>query len=210
MSKAIAFIAIFTFSTLIGFAQNYKPVENIDAFLKLYKEKAKSISSLRSKFVQEKTISFLEKKLVSEGTFCYKTPSQLRMEYIKPYTYLFILSNDKVIIRSNKKETNIPTSSNPIFKTISQITIDCVSGNVLNNKEFKSSILENTSSYQITLVPKSNAIESVMSQIKVIVSKQDYTVETVEMLENSGDATLITFKEKEINKPIPDALFTGN
>jgi len=207
--KNFAFCLLFIFSCYSCFSQTYKVLEDKEAFQKLYIEKAKNIVSLESKFVQEKSISFLEKKLISEGTFQFRKPSMLRMEYTKPFQYLFILNNDRVIIKSNSHETNISTNSNKVFKIISQITVDCVSGNVFNNKNFKSTILENNDSYLITLVPSATDIKSIMNEIKVIISKADYTVVKLEMVETSGDFTILVFKDKEINKTIPDASFTG-
>jgi len=44
--------------------------------------------------------------------------------------------------------------------------------------------------------------------IHVILSKKDYTVNKLEMYEQSGDNTLISFLNKEMNVSIADALFT--
>ena len=210
MNRIFSLIIFLLFIFNTSYAQNYKPLENREAFLKIYKEKAKATASLTSDFTQMKTISMLEKKLISEGRFCYKSPSKVRMEYIKPFAFLFILNNDRVIIRSNQKETTIPTSSNKIFKIISQITVDCVSGDVFDNKNFKSSILESNTQYEVTLIPTFKELESILKEIKVIVSKKDYTVDRIEMSEVSGDFTQIVFKNKEINPSVPDATFTGN
>ena len=44
--------------------------------------------------------------------------------------------------------------------------------------------------------------------INVIISKKDYSVNNIEMLELSGDNTVIRFVNKELNANIQDALFT--
>ncbi len=190
--------------------QEFNPISNEAVFKKIYSEKSAAINSLKSDFTQEKTITLLEHKLISEGSFQYKKMNKLRMEYFKPYSYLFIMNNDKVTIRNNQKQTSVSTKSNKLFKLISQITVDCVSGNVLESKDFQTSIFENKSLYLLKLTPKAKELKNVMNEIKIYVSKANYTVEKIEMYESSGDFTLLIFKNKQINSTIPDEVFSAN
>ena len=189
-------------------SQEFALLKDEVAFRKLFAEKSQEFNTLRSDFVQEKSIYLLENHIISNGSFQYKRDGKLRMEYFKPYSYLFVLNNDKVMIKNNQKQTNINANSNKLFKLISQITVDCINGNILNSKQFKTSILENSSSYRITLIPKLKELNSLLSEIVILISKKDYTVETIEMKEVSNDFTLMTFSNKEINKPINDEVFS--
>ena len=189
-------------------AQGFAPLKDEVAFRKLFAEKSQEFNTLKSDFVQEKSIYLLENHIISNGSFQYKRDGKLRMEYFKPYSYLFVLNNDKVMIKNNQKQTNINANSNKLFKLISQITVDCINGNILSSKQFKTSILENSNSYRITLIPKLKELNSLLSEIVILISKKDYTVETIEMKEVSNDFTLMTFSNKEINKPISDEVFS--
>jgi len=199
-------LLIFCFSSVI--AQDFNPLKDEVAFRKLFAEKSQEFITLKSDFVQEKSIYLLENHIISNGSFQYKREGKLRMEYFKPYSYLFVLNNDKVMIKNNQKQTNINANSNKLFKLISQITVDCINGNILSSKQFKTSILESSSSYKITLIPKMKELNSLLSEIIILISKKDYTVETIEMKEVSNDFTLMTFSNKEINKPIGDEAFS--
>ena len=199
-------ILILLFSSVM--AQEFALLKDEVAFRKLFAEKSQEFNTLRSDFVQEKSIYLLENHIISNGSFQYKRDGKLRMEYFKPYSYLFVLNNDKVMIKNNQKQTNINANSNKLFKLISKITVDCITGNILNSKQFKTSILENSSSYRITLIPKLKELNSLLSEIVILISKKDYTVETIEMKEVSNDFTLMTFSNKEINKPINDEVFS--
>lgn len=189
-------------------AQDFAPLKDEVAFRKLFAEKSQEFITLKSDFIQEKSIYLLENHIISNGSFQYKRDGKLRMEYFKPYSYLFVLNNDKVMIKNNQKQTNINANSNKLFKLISQITVDCINGNILSSKQFKTSILENGNSYRITLIPKLKELNSLLSEIVILISKKDYTVETIEMKEVSNDFTLMTFSNKEINKPISDEVFS--
>lgn len=198
-------VALFVFHNLLS--QKYHALENYQEFEKNYKEKSATITSIKSQFIQEKSISFLENKLIVEGIFYYKAPSKVRMEYQKPFNYLFILNNDKILLKSKDNTTTIPTSTNRIFRIISRITVDCVNGNIFKNKDFRSEIQENDSFYKVIMIPKDDELSDFFSDIVVYVSKEDLMVEKLEMNEQSGDATEIRFLGKEINKPVNDALF---
>lgn len=186
----------------------FTPCKDVATFKKQYAEASKKLATLRSTFVQEKSISMLKNKLVSHGEFCFKKKDKLRMEFTKPYSYLFILNGDKVFISDNQKQSEASTSSNKLFKKISQITISSVSGDILSSKEFTCQILESNSQYLLKLSPTSNEIKDFFRQFLIFISKNDHLVEKIEMAETSGDNTTITFKDKQVNIPLSDALFS--
>ena len=93
---------------------------------------------------------------------------------------------------------------------VSQITMECVSGNVLSSKEFKILVLENNLQYLLTLTPKDKTLKSLLKTIKIYIQKTDYTVDKIEMYEVSGDFTIMYFKNRQINTPIADEIFMAN
>jgi outer membrane lipoprotein-sorting protein len=205
----LLFIFILT-GTFSASAQNYTPVKNIVAFKSLYAEKSADINTLKSDFIQEKSISMLKNKIISEGSFIYKKNNKLRMEYTKPYTYLFVMDNDKITIKNNDKKSSVSTSSNKLFKMISQVTIDCVTGNVLNSKDFDIKVSENSITYHLVLIPRQKLLKSLFEKIDIRISKGDLTVDRIEMKESSGDNTLLIFRNKRINTPVADEVFKVN
>jgi outer membrane lipoprotein-sorting protein len=208
--RIILLISFLLTYSLLAFTQDFVPIANELAFKKLYIEKSASIQTLKSNFIQEKSISMLEKKLVSEGCFQFKKNGLLRMEYFKPYTYLFLMNKDKITIRNNQNQTTVSTSSNKLFKLISQIMLDCISGEVLSVKEFQTKVFENKTLYLLKLLPKDKNLKSLIKELDVYVSKSDYTVEKIDMFEVSGDFTKMIFKNKQINLLINDEIFTAN
>jgi len=194
--------------TMLHGQTGFTPCKDVATFKKQYAEASKKLATLRSTFVQEKSISMLKNKLVSHGEFCFKKKDKLRMEFTKPYSYLFILNGDKVFISDNQKQSEASTSSNKLFKKISQITISSVSGDILSSKEFTCQILESNSQYLLKLSPTSNEIKDFFRQFLIFISKNDHLVEKIEMAETSGDNTTITFKDKQVNIPLSDALFS--
>jgi len=191
-------------------AQNYTPVKDVAGFKKLYAAKSTAINTLKSDFVQEKSISMLNKKLISNGSFVFKKANKLRMEYAKPYPYIFVMNEDQIIIKNDQKKTNVSVNSNKMFKMISQLTIDCVTGNILNSKDFDIKISENAKVYFLVLKPNQKMIKSLFTEIHLLVAKSDFTVERIDLKETSGDSTTLIFSNKKINTPVSDDAFNVN
>ncbi len=191
-------------------AQNYIPLKDVAGFKKLYATKSSAINTLRSDFVQEKNIIILSNKLSSSGSFVFKKANKLRMEYTKPYQYIFVMNEDQIIIKNDQKKSNVSVNSNKMFKMISQLTIDCVTGNILNSKDFDIKISENTKVYFLVLKPNQKMIKSLFTEIDLLVDKSDFTVNRIDLKETSGDSTTLIFSNKKINTPVSDEVFNVN
>jgi outer membrane lipoprotein-sorting protein len=207
MLRAIIILMLLIPTMLCG-QTAFVPCKDIASFKKQYTEASKNLQSLKCNFVQEKSISMLKDKLVSNGEFAFKKPDRLRMEFKKPYSYIFILNGTKIFIQDNQKKTEISASGNKLFKKISQITVSSVSGDILNSSDFSVVILENSSQYMLQLTPKSKEIKELFKLFQVYISRNDNLIHKIDMTEVSGDNTTITFTDKKTNLPLNDALFT--
>ena len=71
----------------------------------------------------------------------FKKENNLRWQYYKPYSYIFILSSGKVTIKNENRTDRFDTNSNKMFREISEIMIGGVRGDVLaGNKKFNRSV----------------------------------------------------------------------
>lgn len=168
---------------------------------------AQRTGTIKSDFVQEKNLSMLSEKIISKGKFWFKKESLVRMEYTQPFHYQMVINKNSLFIKDGLKQNTLSTKSNKIFQQINRITVDCIQGTVMSNPDFKTRVFEGKSSYLIELSPVTKGIKDLFATIKVVVDKKDYSVGSIEMLELSGDNTIIRFVNKELNVNIPDALF---
>jgi outer membrane lipoprotein-sorting protein len=205
--RTACFILIGCFCSLSLYSQKFIPVNNQADFKKLYAGKSSMIATLKCDFEQHKKISMMENELVSKGKFVYKKNNKLRMEYTKPFKYIFILNNDKIFIKTEQKESSYSTKSNKLYNMISKLTMDCVTGDVINSKDFDVSVSENANMFRFNLKPRLRAIGSLISEIDVLINKNDFTVDRLDMKEESGDNTLLIFSNKRINQGIADEEF---
>ena len=207
--RNILFLLYLNISCLLVQAQyaGYKPVADMVKFKEEFSEASQKTQAIKSDFIQEKNLSLLSEKITSKGKFWFKKNDLVRMEYNQPYIYLLIINKNNVYVKDGQKENKISTKSNKLFQQINKITVDCVQGTALSNPDFKINIFENSQGFLIELSPVTKGLKEYFKNINILISRKDYSVNKIEMYEQSGDNTIISFINKELNPSLPDALF---
>jgi outer membrane lipoprotein-sorting protein len=179
-----------------------------ESFKKSFSNAAAATESIQSDFNQEKSLSMLSEKINSQGKFWYKKKSQLRIEYIQPFNYLVIINEGKILIKDGEKENKISAGSNKILQQVNRMLLDCVSGNMLESPDFESRVFESREAWLVELTPVTGNLKKLYKNINIVVDKSNYTANTIEMIELSGDKTSIHFKNKVLNAQIPGSVFS--
>jgi outer membrane lipoprotein-sorting protein len=208
MNKTIV-LACLLLSGLISRAQypGYTSLPHYETFQKAFAQATAATESIQADFNQEKALSMLSEKINSTGKFWYRKKDKIRMEYVRPYSYLMILNAGKIFIREGQKENTVSSNSNKIFQQVNRILIDCVAGSMLDNRDFQPAVFESPRSFLVELKPLAKNLRELYKNINIAIDKKDYTVNSIEMFELSGDKTVIRFQNKIINAQIPDSVF---
>lgn len=186
----------------------YKPQANIDEFKKQFSKAAQATQSIQCEFVQDKNLSMMDDKIVSAGKFWFKRENKVRMEYQKPSYYLLVINGNEIKTKDGQKENKVSAKSNKVFEQVNRMMIDCVQGTALDSKSFTSKLFEGPQSYLVELTPVVRNLQGIFKTINLTVDKKDHSVVKIDMREQSGDNTLISFQHKQVNVNIPDALFS--
>jgi outer membrane lipoprotein-sorting protein len=206
----LGIVAVLLLMTVACFGQypGYKAVSDLDGFKQKFTAGSEKIQTVASQFTQEKTLVALTEKITSQGKFWFKRSNKVRIEYIKPFTYLMVMNGDKVLLRDGTKENRVNTQSNRLFQQVNRIMIDCMQGTVLTSKDFTARVFEDNSSYLLELTPTGKALKSFFATVVLVVEKNDYSVRSMEMNEAGGDKTTLVFTDKKLNTPVDDSTFT--
>jgi outer membrane lipoprotein-sorting protein len=204
----VLFIAVLICSN-IAFAQysGYKPVTDLTGFKKKFAIESAKVMSITSDFAQDKTLTALTEKITSSGKFWFKRNNRVRIEYLKPFTYLMIMNGDKMFVRDNEKENTINIKSNKLFQQVNRIMIDCVQGTILDSKDFTTKVFEDDNVFLLEMTPVSKTLREFFQTIVLKVDRHDYSVKSIEMNEPAGDKTTISFKNKKLNEQLADTVF---
>ena len=162
------------------------------------------VSTIESDFVQEKKLSVLTNKIISKGQFCYKKENNIRWEYLIPYHYLIIISNDKIFIKEDRNQKQYDMQSNKMFQEMNKFISGCIQGDILKNeKDYKIGYFEDDKSYFVSLVPLDEKVRKMLGEVQIWFSRADLTVSRINMVESGGDYTKIDFNNKKLNTDIP-------
>jgi outer membrane lipoprotein-sorting protein len=208
MNKLITLVFLF-FSSFL-FAQipaGYKPVKDTLAFKQKMEAQSKLVNTIESDFTQEKYLSVMSEKIITKGHFLFKKVNMLRWEYTSPLKYLIAINKDKMYIKDNGKVSKYDINSNKMFKSINEMMVNTVQGNLLNSKDYKAKYYENEKFYLLELTPLQKGAKDFLKVIQLYIDKTDYAVVKVKMIEPSDDYTMIDFSNRKTNQPIGDEKF---
>ena len=187
--------------------KGFSLVKDTAAFKQKMDTQSKIINSIESDFSQEKYLSVMSEKIISKGHFCFKKANMLRWEYFDPYKYIIAINKDKMYIKDNGKVNKYDINSNKMFKSINEMMMNTVQGNLLNNKDYKARIYENEKQYLLELSPLQKGAKDFLKVIQLYIDKADYAVVQVKMIEPSDDYTSIEFTNRKNNQSIDETKF---
>ena len=169
---------------------------------------AAAVKTMQCDFVQTKQLKLLSDKMVSRGRMYYQQPNRLRWEYTSPYTYTFLLNDQKVLLKNSRRQDVIDVRQNKLFREIARIMMNSVVGQSLSDdKDFRTTIRTTPSEWVATLEPQRKDLRQMFQQIILHFSRQQKMVTQVELVEKKGDRTVIELKNVKTNAPIAPALF---
>jgi outer membrane lipoprotein-sorting protein len=161
----VLFLFIIPLALLAQVPTGFKPLKDSTTFKQKMQEQSKLISSMESNFTQEKYLSVMSEKIVTKGHFYFKKINMLRWEYTDPYKYIIAINKDKMLIKDNNKITKYDINSNKMFKSINEMMMNTVQGNLLNNKDYKPAYYESEKNYLVELTPVQKAAKDFLKNI---------------------------------------------
>lgn len=207
MKILIAVILFVVCNSTFVVAQSVTEIEAIQEISRV----AASVKTLKCDFVQTKNLKMLGDKMVSEGIMYCSQPSQLRWEYLLPYTYTFILNEHQVLLKNNNRNDVIDVNQNRMFKEIARVMMNSVLGKCLTDeKDFKVSLSNLDNYYIATLIPQKREMRQMFTQIRLHYSRKISMVVKVELYEKNGDSTVIELKNIQKNNLIESSVYEIN
>lgn len=169
---------------------------------------ASRMKTMQCDFVQTKQIRLLNDKMVSRGKMYYRQPSQLRWEYTSPYTYVFILNDQKVLLRNSRRSDVIDVRQNRMFSEIARIMMNSVVGKSLTDeRDFQTTLSHVGKEWVAVLVPRRKEMRQLFARVVLHFPDGGGLVSRVELIEPKGDQTLIELKNIRTDETIADRVF---
>lgn len=163
------------------------------------------VESISSDFVMEKNLSIAQKPLISKGHFYFKKSGFLYWSYSSPFVSGYLMEESKVYswkyIGSKKKVEDI-TKQTYAKRMIEYIYmfLSMDMGKISQTYDLKEE--ENC----LELYPKKNIKGNTLEKIKLYLDLENSVVTEVDIIDKSGDNTIIKFNNSLTNIDIPSNL----
>ena len=146
--------------------------------------------------------------MVSEGKMYCSQPGRLRWEYTSPYSSIFIVNGDTVFLENEGRTDSVDVRKNRMYREMAGFMLGRVSGKCLSDeKSFNVSVTEDAGEWVITLVPVKKSMLQMWTKLVLHFDPARNTVSGIEMHEQSGDLTVISFTDVKLNGDLDPGLF---
>ena len=150
-------------------------------------------SEIIGDFKQIKTVKDLKLSLDSEGQFRFKTPLNLNWNQKKPFISNLVLTPEKMVQTIPDGSEQIITKENqPIVFTFAASFLGIFTGDEKAiGKNFNYKLSSKGKKWSLVLDPKEEILKKLISEVRISGSE---FVETIQILEKTGNSTDIQFK----------------
>lgn len=183
--------------------------ENLAALLLRTENNFGAITSLKTRFVQEKHLSFFTQPVETRGICLFQAPDRIRFETTEPYRAALIVA-DKAVGKFEAEEGNWkriqPGNTDGILMVIGQIR-SWLKGR-FREAENLYHIEAETGEYAIiTLTPKDPRFKKMLRSIEIGLKPGETGLQYIRLNEGEKDFTRITFFADRLNCELPADLF---
>ena len=174
--------------------------EEVVKRLREVQEKTKDFSA---DLHQEKKLSLMKEKIVSRGRIRFKKPNKVSIEFFHPESSQMVFDGKTVLLyyKEEKLAERYSLRSNPMAERYLLFSKD-----PFQEKLAEWRILEDRESFLVMeIIPKVKDPLFVKTRLRV--SKKDWMVIGMEMIEKNGDTTSIRYSNMKVNTGLTDSDF---
>lgn len=182
---------------------------SLDEVLAELRRLASTVQTLSSEFHQEKYLALFKDMLPAEGRFHYRRPDSLRWELTSPITTGFVIQGKRGRRWGDDsgREESFDIARQPLMGIVAGQLLAWTQADFERLRRDFEIFLENRTPVVLRLVPKKGKGDGFLERLLVFFAPDGRHVLRIEVHEQGGDFTRITFHDTRINEPLGDHLF---
>jgi outer membrane lipoprotein carrier protein len=176
---------------------------NAEEVVKRLREIQERTKDFSADLYQEKKLSLLKEKIVSRGKIRFKKPNKVFIEFFHPESSQMVFDGKTALLyfKEEKMAERYSLGSNPIAERYLLFSKD-----PFQEKLAEWKILEDRESFLIMeILPKVKDPLFVKTRLRI--SKKDWIVIGMEMIEKNGDTTFFLYSNMKVNTGLMDSDF---
>ncbi len=195
------FSLLIIISFLLGFLPLYTFSMNEEEVVQRLRESREKIKDFSADIFQEKRISLLKEKIVSRGRIRFKYPDRIFIEFFPPQSIQMAFDGKSALLyfKAEGIAEHYRIHSNPMAERYLLLTRDPFQKGIADWKIRE----EKESSLILEILPKEK--ESIFISTKLWISKGNWMVMGMDLVERNGDTTLIRYSNIKINTGLTDS-----
>lgn len=167
---------------------------------------SRSVESIVCDFTETRHMSILADDVVRPGTFRYKRPARMALDFASGDRIL--MTEELFVNRIDGQTTTARMNSNPMFRQMQSIFGACMTGDLDALKGTgRMTVTRTDRGYRVELVPTSRSARKYVSSITLDFDPEDMTLDRLLMTQPSGDYLLYRFSRKRLNVALDDRIF---
>jgi outer membrane lipoprotein carrier protein len=194
---------IFAISLFLSFPSIEAQTLPVDEVVQRMRESREKTRDFSADLHQEKKVSLLREKVLSRGKIRFKHPDKIYIEYFPPESSRMAFDGKTLILyfTEEKIAERYRIQNNPIAEKYLLFTKD-----PFQKKLAEWKVSEDRESHLVMeILPKEK--EAPFVKTKLWISKKDWIVTGMEMVEKNGDTTLLRYSNMRINTGLTDLDF---
>ena len=175
----------------------------VDEVVQRLKESREKTKDFSADLLQEKKLSLLKEKVVSRGRIRFKKPKQFFIEFFHPESSQMSFDGKTFLLyfKEEKMAERYQVHANPVVEKYLLFSKD-----PFQEKLAEWKIAEDRESVLIMeILPKVK--EGLFVKTRLWISKKDWTVVAMEMVERNGDTTFFRYSNMRVNTGLTDSDF---
>lgn len=182
----------------------------VKELLRTIGKKVSNFKSLKTDFVQEKTLAMFKKKIVLSGRIYMEKPNRLAWHVDKPVKYSVVITDKS--IKQWDEDTNkvqeLSLAKNPIFKNVVNQLSVWFSGEYSALMDDNNVSVLQQHPLVIEFVPnEKNIAKKMIKSITITFREDEKYLRKIKILEMSGDTTNIEFSGTQLDTPVENSFF---
>ena len=182
----------------------------VAVFLDVLAKRASEVTALSARFEQVKRMEMIKGELVYHGKFLYSKENKIAFMYEKPGKYSMIMNGSymKMVTASGTSTMNL--SANPVMKQMQELITAVFTGELKESANYDIVFSMAADKINASVKPKSARLQSVISIINIVFSKDSGDILEISVKEGSGGTTNYRFFDQTINQNIDSEIFRIN
>lgn len=196
-------LSIPIFICLLSFSSIKAQAIGVDEVVRHLRTSREQTKDFMADLIQEKKVSLLREKVISRGRIRFKYPNKISIEFFHPESSQMVFNGRTLLFyfKEEKIAERYQVRNNPVIERYLFFSRD-----PFQEKVAQWRIVEDLESIVvIEILPKGK--EALFVKTRLWVSKKDWMVIGMEMVERNGDTTLLRYSNLKVNSGLSDSDF---